>query len=142
MPLRRVLLLVAPFFAMSCVFEPSESDEWELRRGVIEFYGDPIVIEHPDILVLGSSDSVAVRTYGGGCIRQGVSEVTINGLTAVIEPFDSVHVAAQVCTSELRLFRHVVVVSFTERGTAVLRIVGLSQPADDEITVIRHVVVQ
>lgn len=127
---------------MSCVFEPSESDEWELRRGVIKFDGDPIVIEHPDTLVLGSSDSVAVRTYGGGCIRQGVSEVTINGLTAVIEPFDSVHVAAQVCTRELRLFRHVVVVPFTERGTAVLRIVGLSQPADDEITVTRHVVVQ
>ena len=140
--LRRVLLPAAPFFAMSCLFEPPESHEWELRRGVIEFYGDPIVIEHTDTLAVGASGSVAVRTYGGGCIRQGVSEVSINGLTAAIEPFDSVHVAAEVCTSDLRLFRHVVAVRFTEPGTATLRIVGLSRPADDEITVTRHVVVQ
>jgi hypothetical protein len=114
-----------------------------MRRGVIEFYDDPIVIEHPDTLALGSTGSVAVRTYGGGCVRQGMSEVTIDGLTAVIEPFDSVHVAAQVvCTSELRLFRHVVAVPFTERGTAILRIVGLSQPDDHDITVTRLVVVQ
>ena len=113
-----------------------------MRRGVIDFYGDPIVIEHADTFTLGSSNSVAVRTYGGGCIRQGVSEVTIRGLTAVIEPFDSVHVAAQVCTSDLQLFRHIVAVPFIERGTAIVRIVGLSKPAGDEITVTLHVVVQ
>ena len=136
------LLSVAPLFAISCGIWPSEGKEWELRRGTVEFYDDPIVIEHADTFTLGASGSVTVRTYGGGCVRQGVSEVAVNGLTAVIEPFDSVHVAAQVCTDILRLFRHVVAVSFTERGTATLRIVGLSRPADDEITVTRHVVVQ
>ena len=139
--LRRALLTVAPVLAISCAIWPSESNEWELRRGIVDFYGDPIVIEHADTFALGASGSVAVRTYGGGCTRQGVIEVAVNGLTAVIEPFDSVHVAAQVCTHELRLFRHVVAVQFTERGTATLRIVGLSRPDDDEITVTRHVVV-
>jgi hypothetical protein len=139
--LRRALLPVAPVVAISCAIWPSESNEWELRRGIVEFYGDPVVIEHADTFALGASGSVAVRTYGDGCIRQGVTEVAVNGLTAVIEPFDSVHVAAQVCTDELRLFRHVVAVRFTERGTATLRVVGMSRPADDDITVTRHVVV-
>ncbi len=135
------VLLALPCVVVSCSLVPGGS-EWELRRGVIEFYDDPVIIEHADTLGVGSSGSVAVSTYGGGCIRQGVSEVTINGMTAVIEPFDSVHVAAEGCTDELRVFRHVVVVQFTERGTATLRIVGLSRPADNEITVTRHVVVQ
>ena len=132
---------MAPVLAISCAIWPSESNEWELRRGTVDFYGDPIVIEHADTFALGTSGSVAVRTYGGGCVRQGVSEVAVDRLVAVIEPFDSVHVAAQVCTDELRLFRHVVAVRFTERGTATLQIVGMSRPADDEITVTRHVVV-
>jgi hypothetical protein len=139
--LRRALLSVAPILAISCTVEPSEGNAWELRRGIVDFSGDPIVIEHADTFALGTGGSVAVRTYGGGCIRQGVSEVAVSGLTAVIEPFDSVHIAAQACTRELRLFRHVVAVRFTERGSAILRIVGVSHPADDEIIVTRHVVV-
>ena len=71
--LRRALLSVAPIFVISCTVEPSEGNEWELRRGIVDFYGDPIVIEHADTFTLGTAGSVAVRTYGGGCIRQGVS---------------------------------------------------------------------
>jgi hypothetical protein len=100
--------------------------EWELRRGVLEFMGYPVDVTVPDTVPVNTPASITVRTYGGGCILgEAGEEVSVEGLLAVVEPYDSVWVGSPGCRADLRIFGHIAQVQFGQQGTATVRVVGL-----------------
>jgi hypothetical protein len=110
------------------------------RLGIISFYNDPIVIEVPDTVASGLMFQVRVRTYGGGCITQGHTDVRVDGLRVTVTPYD-IHSGGNVCTTELRLFQHEAAVRFDRVGTATVAVRGMRRPDDQTITEERTVVV-
>ncbi len=103
---------------------------WDLRRGEIELgASDSLHLETPAVVTAGEPATIAVRTYGGGCVRHGeVTLVNVSGMTATIEPYDSVVVEAPdnyACLAILRMFTHNADVTFPQPGDATLRIVGM-----------------
>jgi hypothetical protein len=112
---------------------------------VIQFYQDPMLIEVPSVVSRGVDFEVAVRTFGGGCVTQGDTEVSIAGRTAEVRPFDIFVTRLPpngACTNELRYFPHRATLRFAEAGTAVVHIRGRAQPGDDVIVVERLVQVR
>lgn len=115
----------------------------EARRGVIEFFEDTVGIILPDTVLANVPANISVRTHGGGCISQGETRVSVDGLLAVIEPFDSVVVGDDlVCTTELWVFTHTALLQFGQTGIATARIIGIREPSGDTISVDRIVVVR
>lgn len=112
----------------------------EVRRmGSIAGYNsdDPRVT----LVQSGRRVDVSVISYGGGCERQGDTEVVVTGLDAMVTPFDFTDVDAQVCTQVLKSFDHRVSIEFPAAGTGTIRVRGLS-PAwgvADTIVVTREV---
>lgn len=99
--------------------------EYEVQRGILEYYGYPADVTVPDTVPVNTPASIAVRTYGGGCIfATAFEDVSVEGLLAVVEPYDSVHVA-RACRANLRIFGHIAQVQFGQQGTATVRVVGL-----------------
>lgn len=110
----------------------------------IDFYNDPIVVHTPDSVRVGNVFPVTVRSYGGGCITQGHTDVTINGLGAVVTPYDTVVTRAPenyACTMELRHYEHVAHLAFDRPGSAAIRFQGRREPGGTIISVSRTVVV-
>ena len=113
--------------------------EWKVQRGVIKHYADPVVLQLADSTTIGTPTIVAVVTYGGGCVRRGFVKAEVDGLTAIVEPYDSVLVRAEVCSLELKQFWHEVSLQFRQRGTATLRLTGREEPTGRVFTVTRSV---
>ena len=126
----------------ACNLPTDPSDERNI--GTIQFTeADPVRIEAPATAPAGTSFEVRVTTYGGGCIRQGDTEVQTDGLRSTITPFD-VNVtppAGGACTDDLRLYQHVAQVRFDAAGEARVIIRGYSRTLDRIITVERTVIV-
>lgn len=97
----------------------------EVRRmGSIAGYtsDDPRVT----LVQVGRRVDVSVISYGGGCERQGDTEVVVTGLEAMVTPFDFTDADAQVCTDILKSFDHKASIEFPTGGTATIRVRGLS----------------
>lgn len=108
----------------------------------IEFYGDPIRIELPATVRAGVAFQVKVRTYGGGCIDQGDTEVRVTGMTARVTPYDLEVTRLPpdyACTSDLRVYEHVAEVRFATPGTGTVIVTGLRKPENEVISVTRTV---
>lgn len=74
--------------------------------------------------------TVRVVTFGNGCFRQGHIDVSIDGLVALVEPYDSVCVGCGACLDIGRTFTHVATLPFSDPGVATVRIIGLVVPGD------------
>jgi hypothetical protein len=121
---KRTLLLPLIALLGAAVACPTEV-EYEVRRGTLEYYGFPADVTVPDTVPVNTPAPIVVKTYGGGCIFAKASEeVSVEGLLAVVEPYDSVRVAT-VCRANLRTFSHTADVQFDQQGTATVRVVGL-----------------
>ncbi len=143
MTINRLMISAAGMMFLVCT--PILGPNWRLKRGVIQYYEDPVVIQLSDTVIAGAPMTVSVTTYGGGgggCSRRGFVEVKINGLTAELAPYDSVAVRATGCTLVLHLYRHEVNLVFEQKGIATVRLVGKEWPADKKIIVTRTVLVQ
>jgi hypothetical protein len=121
----------------------------EIRRerqpAILRFYGDPVVLHVPDTVVVATPFQVAVRTYGGGCIDQGDTEVNVTGRAAAVRPYDifvTYLPPNHACTDDLRLYTHTPVLRIEERGPATVTVHGVAQPGDSVIAVQRAVYVQ
>ncbi len=116
----------------------------EMLRGIIEFEGNPVRITAPDSVVLGAPATIDVTTYGGGCVSKGETRVTVEDLSAVVEPFDRFTAPPPdaACTDILRRLSHVVTIKFTKRGVATLQVRGRRVPGDELLEVERTIVVQ
>jgi hypothetical protein len=106
--------------------------------GTIEHYGDPVHVTIPADVEKSQAFTIEVITYGGGCISQGNTEVQVDGLEAVVAPYDH-DVSYQlpedtVCTAELRLFTHRASIRFDRIGTASVSVYGMKKPGREIVT--------
>jgi hypothetical protein len=75
--------------------------------------------------VQGRTVTVRVTTYGAGCHSQGPTEVTVDGLTADVRPYDYTAPDGTPCTMQLLSFEHEATIAFPRAGTAVIRVHGI-----------------
>ena len=100
---------------------------------ILAHYSDSAMVRMPGSAHVGVPVSITVTSFGGGCITQGDTEVTVRGLVAEVRPYryETVRLPPNAaCTSELRIFEHTVSFQFSEPGEASVRIVGLRRPQD------------
>lgn len=120
----------------------TDVEAYELKPGILENIDFPVDVSMPDTVPVHTPANVVVRTIGGGCIRAKAHDnVSIEGLQAVIQPYDSLNVRSQRCRADLIFFRHVAEVMFGQRGTATVRVVGRFGETDSTVTVERTIVV-
>ena len=126
---------------------PGVGDEIRTERQLawIRFYRDPMHVAIPNVVTRGVDFEVAVRTFGGGCIGQGDTEVAVTGRTAEVRPFDLFVTQLPqnaACTMELRYYLHRATVRFNESGVAKVRIRGRAHPGNDVVVIEEAVVVR
>ena len=141
-PAFRASLALAALVAAAC---PSASGaDKELRPAIIEFTdADPVRVVVPATAAAGTPFEVRVTTYGGGCISQGPTEVSVSGSTALVEPLQVGPAEDDVvCTQELRVFVNTASVAFAAPGAAKVVVRGYSSISRRIITVERTVQVQ
>jgi hypothetical protein len=145
-------------FVVSCVAlttepgaGPSEADHGDGTSrirvlGSIAGYNN----DDPRIDLVPGNRSVLVRvtTYGDGCHSKGETEVQVDGMEALVTPYDYTATPGTVCTQQLVSSIHETTVPFSGSGTALLRIRGLDRSRmsaqnmiGDTIVVERSVVV-
>ena len=137
---------VAALGLMTVGCSPILDDGIERERMIatIEHYGDPVVVELPDSVDAGEAFAVHVRTYGGGCIEMGDTEVEIAGLWAVVTPYDIevTYPEGYVCTAVLAFYDHIGNVQFDQSGPAIVDVKGRKKPENVLISVERPVFVR
>jgi hypothetical protein len=144
----RKLLLVglAPAAVVAC--RPITGDD-EIRRerlpGVVSFYGHPVVVEIPEAVDRGMEFQVTVQTFGGGCVVQGHTEVSLAAGSVEVRPYDIFVTrmpADYVCTDILNRFPHRATLRLDQPGTATIRVHGRAQPGDTPLVIERTVLVR
>src|SRR6266545_4892010 len=104
-----------------------------LLPAVLELDGRPVDIQTPATASVGVPITLTFFTVGGGCTRTGPTSTSVQGLVAVIEPFDSVVTELPPnwgCPMDLRGLEHTATVRFAAAGTASIRVVGRREPGD------------
>ncbi|HUF13959.1 MAG TPA: hypothetical protein VMN78_12720 [Longimicrobiales bacterium] len=109
--------------------------------GIISFFHDPVVINVPDAVEAAVPFEVSVRTYGGGCQTQGVTDVEVTGHRVDVRPYD-IHSGHDFCTQPLRMFDHVAMVTIHEHGQALISFHGKAEPGDSAVVFVREVEVE
>lgn len=141
-PLPFLVLILALGSAAGCRLTTDNEIRRERQLGLIQFYHDPLVIQIPETVAVASPFEVTVRTYGGGCIDQGDTEVSLAGAVATVRPYD-VFVTYlppnYACTDDLRLYTHRAQLHFDQPGPATITIQGRVRPGDSTIVAQRVV---
>ena len=127
-------------FATSCRSLSGPEIREDRRTGVIDYYGSPVTVSVPEAATVGAAFQVSVRTYGGGCTRQGDTQVRVEGALVEVEAFDYESSGQNLaCPDILRQFTHTAGIRLFTPGTTTVRIIGIRQPDGSRITVERTV---
>jgi hypothetical protein len=140
MRILRLLACTSLFAAAACPGITGLTEQWEPQPAyVMDAETARVVV--PARVNAGADFQVNVTTYGGGCHRQGETEVSVSqgARMAEVSPYDEVNVAAGVCTQELKMFSHTVTVRFDQPGTALVRVHGRRLQDKAPVTVTRTV---
>jgi len=116
-----------------------------LLPAVLELDGRPVDFQTPATASVGAPITLMFYTIGGGCTRTGPTSTSVQGLVALIEPFDSVVTQLPPnwgCTMELRGLEHTATVRFAAAGTATVRVDGRGESGDTTLVIERTVVIQ
>lgn len=138
-------LLVAGLLAGCDALSPSDAgDELERQPAILAFGDDSAAIALPDTVAVDAPAALVVTTQGGGCIRQGETEVQAAPTAADVRVYDyfprpSGNLA---CTADIRPLLHEATLRFTQRGTATVRVHGRRQPNTGAVVVTRTIVVR
>jgi hypothetical protein len=141
-----ILTAVLGFSAGCDLFAPDEIVR-EVRVGTIHHYQDSIATELPDTVSAGRPFLLRIRTYGGGCILKGDTEVVVNESVppqVQLTPFDYEAVdfpRHTGCTDELSSFDHVALATLNRVGPATVQIIGWQKPNARVLTVSKQIVV-
>lgn len=141
-PLAAVPVVVAVAVALGCDALTGPEPRLARQAAVLRFYGDPVVVQVPDTVPRATEFAVTVRSYGGGCIQQGDTEVRVSGRTVVIRPHDLFVTELPpdaACTDDLRLHTHRATLRFEEPGAVLVTIHGRERPGDAAVAVQRSV---
>lgn len=114
------------------------------RVAVIGDYSFPQTIDVPATARAGEPIQVGVTTYGGGCIREDTTIVTVSGSQAEVVPYQLVYSpkSNEACTAELRVNRRKVSVTFGAAGSAAVIIRGRTSLDGEPATIVRGVEVR
>jgi len=113
-----VLFVLALAMFTACGTGP----EYQVSRGVIDESSTEHVVELSSDASVRRPAWLLVWTVGGPCHSAGETEVTIEGLHALVEPFDSLDLN---CSSPDRIqviFRHTARLPFAEPGIATIQV--------------------
>lgn len=112
-----------------------------LRVGVVRLPHDSFLVEAPSAATAGQPFTVAVTTYGGGCIGEDTTLVDGTDHRADIVPYQRVYQPSgnSACTLELRVTRRQVQVVISQAGQATVRFIGRASPRDSLISAERSV---
>ena len=139
-----VALLAGVAAVASCTATAPNEAETVHGPALLVFYGDTTTVIMPASVQVGEPASVKVTAFGGGCIGDGETDVTVSGLEAEVQPYRNERVRLPPntgCTMELRLYTHTAVLTFAHPGEAQVRVVGLARPGDTPYTVVRSLTV-
>jgi hypothetical protein len=145
MSLRAVLLMAVASAGLSCRSVTGDETQQERQLAWIRYYGERELVEMPSEVARGADFEVTVRTFGGGCIGQGDTEVSVSGRSAEVRPYDLFVTSLPpnaACTDDLRYYQHRATLRFTQTGTAVVRVRGREAPSRRVIFVVRTVQVR
>ena len=120
---------------------PTNEGSLVVERGVIKHHDLPVLVDVPPEARSDVPAVVTVYTYGLiDCVRPGETRVSVDGLEALIEPFDTVIRPTgpnEVCALQLRRKTHEAHLVFAESGEATLTIRGVEEPSRKLIEVKR-----
>lgn len=136
----RLFACTSLFATAACPGITGLTERWERRPAYLVDHETARVVV-PAQVSAGADFQVNITSYGGGCERQGDTEVSISqqARTAEVTPYDETNVAAEVCTQELKMFAHTATVRFEQPGTAVVRVHGVRLQDKAPVTVTRTV---
>jgi hypothetical protein len=138
-------LLASLGLGLGCQLFTDNEIRRERQPANLRFYGDPLILTMPETVAVATPFDVTVRTYGGGCIDEGDTEVSLTPRAAEVRPYDifvTYLPPSYACTDDLRLYSHRAVLRFEEIGPATVTVRGRAQPGDSVIAVQRSVQVQ
>lgn len=133
-----VLLALA---AAGCGGFPFGPDRERVPATIELSAGDPVEVVVPAVATRGVPFDVTITTYGGGCVEEADTEVSLQPTGAVVRPYQIV-VRRNVCTAELLINRRTVQVSLATPGPNRVVFHGWSEPSGQVIVVERTVEVQ
>jgi hypothetical protein len=144
------LLRVLPFvliagISVGCRSSTENEIQRERQVAVVQFFSDPVAVHVPETVAVGATFEVTVRTFGGGCVGEGDTEVSVTGRNAVVRPYDIFVTdlpSNYACTDDLRWYTHRATIRFAEAGPATVAFQGRVRPGDGSITIQRTVQVQ
>lgn len=116
-----------------------------LRVGMVKLNGDTFLLEAPSSAAAGQPFTVAVTTYGGGCIGEDTTLVDVSGHRADVVPYQRIFQPPTGnfgCTLELRITRRQVSVVIAQPGAATVRFIGRASPGDSLVSAERSVSIQ
>ena len=99
----------------------------------------PGAIDVPATARAGEAITVGVTTFGGGCIREDTTVVTVRGSQAEVVPYQLVYTPKQneACTLEARVTPRRVRITFATAGSAAVVIRGRTSLEGDPATIVR-----
>lgn len=130
----RLRVLVIGLFATACsILGPIENRV--IGRMELQNPGErPVAV--PESAAAGRTFEVTVRTAGGGCMRQGDTELLMDGNEAIVTPYDIEIIPRDddvVCPGYLTYYEHVAQVEMPMEGEGVIVIRARDFPADTAI---------
>lgn len=134
---------LAPAAAVLLLGACSSINDPSVRRpALLSVGGNQPEVSVPAQAVVGQPFTVSITTWGGGCIAKGDEEVRVDGLTAIITPFDVDNRSGQMaCTDDLRRYTHEARVTFNSMGTGTVRVVGrVERGAGSEVVTVTRTV--
>jgi len=109
------------------------------RPGVVAYGSEPAYVVAPDTVEIGVKFVLLVRTYGGGCVEKGDTEVTVSGGVIEVRPYD-IDTNYATCAGLLLHFSHEAAASVESPGDVLLRVYGREEPSGAMVVLERQLV--
>jgi len=142
---RATTLLLLVVAVSACNIVNPDRKRTEREAAYLRYAGFSELLVAPDTVTAGTPFDVSVRTFGGGCVDQGDTEVAVVGRVVELRPFDifTTHLPqGYACPAILALYTHTVSLRIDQAGTATLRAIGRASPGDTAATIERTLFVR
>lgn len=123
----------------ACAWDPVMP--WEDGRSVLGAFDDPVQVQTPEEVARGAEFEVEILTHGDGCTEKGDTKVNVDGLRAVVVPYD-IDTGRRVCFDIRKVYRHKATLRFDSPGTATIVFIGRRGDGGEHLTVERTVEVR
>jgi hypothetical protein len=119
--------------------------EGEVRGpALLVHYGDTTAVQLPSSARVDETVLLRFTIFRGGCIRQGPTELTLEGLSAQVQPsrLELIDLPPNTaCPAVLVLDENVVSLQFSTPGPARVRLVGWARPDEQPFVLERELLV-